>query len=159
MNCGLKPWNEALEWSHVLLIDIRKNVAEDFDEAALRLMAKINELPSHPPMVVLCDDEQRGPFLRAVEYGADDSITNPPNISEVRLVLRRAHKLYVSEQEIRKLRGAESAGKLHELVGTSAGNAGIVCHGAKDCDLRRQRTGHGRNRDRQRIAGARRFII
>ena len=112
--------SEALTRSHVLLIDIRKNVAEDFDEAALRLMARINESPSHPPMVVLCDDEQREPFLRAVEYGADDSITNPPNISEVRLVLRRAHKMYVSEQEIRKLRGAESAGRLHELIGTSA---------------------------------------
>lgn len=112
--------SETLAWSHVLLIDIRKNAAEDFGEAALQLMAKINELPSHPPMVVLCDDEQRGPFLRGVEYGAEESITSPPNISEVRLVLRRVYKLYVSEQEIRKLRGAESAGRLHELVGTSA---------------------------------------
>ena len=113
-------FRENLAWANVLLIDLRTNIAEDFDEPALRLMGKINELQNHPPMVVLCDAEQRGPFLRAVEYGADDSITNPPNISEVRVVLRRVYKLYTSEQELQKLRGTESAGRLHELIGTSA---------------------------------------
>jgi DNA-binding NtrC family response regulator len=112
--------SEMVAWADVLLIDLRANVSENFDEAALRLMGKINEVPGHPPMVVLCDEEQRGPFLRAVEYGADDSVTSPPNISEVRLVLRRAYKLHTSEQELRKLRGRESAGRLHELIGTSA---------------------------------------
>ena len=112
--------SETVAWADVLLIDLRGNVSENVDEAALRLMGKINEVPGHPPMVVLCDEEQRGPFLRAVEYGADDSVTSPPNISEVRLVLRRAYKLHTSEQELRKLRGRESAGRLHELIGTSA---------------------------------------
>jgi DNA-binding NtrC family response regulator len=114
-----EQFRETLAWAHVLLVDLRTNVAEDFDEAALRLMGKINELQIHPPMVVLCDEEQRGPFLRAVEYGADDSITNPPNISEVRAILRRVYKLSASEQELQKLRGPESAGRLHELIGTS----------------------------------------
>src|ERR1700682_1947097 len=95
-----EQFSETLAWSDVLLIDLRANAAQNFDESALRLMGKINELPGHPPMVVLCDQEQRGPFLRAVEYGADDSITSPPNISEVRLVLRRAYKLHTSEQEL-----------------------------------------------------------
>jgi DNA-binding NtrC family response regulator len=116
-----EKFRETLKWSHVLLIDLRTNVAESFDEAALWLMSKINELQNHPPMVVLCDDEQRGPFLRAVEYGADDSITNPPNIMELRATLRRVYKLYLSEQELHRLRGTESAaGRLHELIGTSA---------------------------------------
>ena len=110
---------ETLAWLHVLLIDLRTNVPEDFDEAALRLMGEMNELQDHPPMVVLCDEEQRGPFLRAVDYGADDSVTNPPNIIELRAILRRAYKLSSSERELRKLRGTESAGRLHELIGTS----------------------------------------
>jgi two-component system response regulator AtoC len=113
-------FRETLAWSHVLLVDLRTNIAGDFDEAALRLMGKINELQCHPPMVVLCDAEQRGPFLRAVEYGADDSITSPPNISEVRVILRRVYKLYASELELQRLRGTEPAGRLHELIGTSA---------------------------------------
>lgn len=116
----LEAVSEALKWSHVLLIDLRGNVVEDFDEAALQLMGKINEIPNHSPMVVLCGEQQRGHFLRAVEYGAEDSISDPPNINEVRLVLRRVYKLYSSELELQKLRGRESAGKLHELIGTSA---------------------------------------
>src|SRR5579872_4289727 len=59
-----EKFKEIMSWSHVLLIDLRTNVAESFDEAALRLMSRINELQNHPPMVVLCDEEQRGPFLR-----------------------------------------------------------------------------------------------
>jgi DNA-binding NtrC family response regulator len=113
-------FREMQAWAHVLLIDLRTNVTEDFDEAALRLMSKINETQNHPPMVVLCDEEHRGPFLRAVEYGADDSITSPPNISEVRTILRRVCKLYASERELQRLRGTESAGRLHDLIGTSA---------------------------------------
>ena len=115
----LELLNETLASSHVLLIDLRTNNSDDFDEAALRLMDTLNGLPSHPPIVVLCDEEHRGPFLRAVEYGADDSITNPPNISELRIILRRVYKLYTSEQELRRLRGAGSAGRLHELIGNS----------------------------------------
>jgi DNA-binding NtrC family response regulator len=112
--------NEALASSHVLLVDLRTSNSEEFGEAALRLMGELNRLPSHPPIVVLCDEEHRGPFLRAVEYGADDSITNPPNISELRIILRRVHKLYASEQELQRLRGTGTAGRLHQLVGNSA---------------------------------------
>jgi DNA-binding NtrC family response regulator len=120
MEVQFEKFKDTLTWSQILLIDLRSIVREDFDEAALRLMAKINELQDHPPMIVLCDEERRGSFLHALEYGADDSITNPPNISELRTILRRVHKLYSSEQELRKLRGTESSGRLHELVGTSA---------------------------------------
>ena len=116
----LERFRETLAWAHVLLVDLRTNISENFDESALQLMGQINELKIHPPIVVLCDAEQREPFLRAVEHGADDSITSPPNISEVRLILRRVYKLYASEQELQKLRGPESAGRLHELIGTSA---------------------------------------
>src|SRR3984893_2420278 len=119
MELQFEKFKDTLTWSHVLLVDLRSNVSEDFDEAALRLMAKINELQNHPPMIVLCDEERRGSFLYALEYGAEDSITNPPNISELRATLRRVYKLYASEQELRKLRGTESVGRLHELIGTS----------------------------------------
>jgi DNA-binding NtrC family response regulator len=120
MELQFEKFKDTLKWSDVLLVDLRSNVPEDFDEAALRLMTKINELQNHPPMIVLCDEERRGTFLHAVEHGAEDSITNPPNISELRAMLRRVYKLYASERELRKLRGTESVGRLHELIGTSA---------------------------------------
>ena len=120
MELQFEKFKDTLTWSHVLLVDLRSNVSEEFDEAALRLMAKINELQNHPPMIVLCDEERRGSFLYALEYGAEDSITNPPNISELRAILRRVYRLYASEQELRKLRSTEYVGRLHELIGTSA---------------------------------------
>lgn len=110
---------ETLAWAHVILIDLRANVPEDFGEAALRLMSEVNDLHIHPPMVALCDEAQHGLFLRAIEHGADDSVLNPPNISELRRILRGLYKLYSSERELHRLRG-EPAGRLHELIGTSA---------------------------------------
>lgn len=110
---------ETLAWAHVILIDLRTNVPEDFGEAALRLMSEVNDLRIHPPIVVLCDEAQQLLFLRAIEHGADDSVLNPPNISELRRILRRLYKLYSSERELHRLRG-EPAGRLHELIGTSA---------------------------------------
>jgi len=120
MEVQFEKFKDTLTWSHVLLVDLRSNVPADFDEAALRLMAKINELQNHPPMIVLCDEERSRSFVHALEYGAEDSITNPPNISDLRAILRRVYKLYASEQELRRLRGTETGGRLHELIGTSA---------------------------------------
>jgi DNA-binding NtrC family response regulator len=110
---------DTLEWAHVILIDLRTNVPENFGEAALQLMCKINDLPVHPPMVAFCDEEQNGLFSQATEYGADDRVLNPPNISELRRILRRLYKLYSSEHKLDRLRG-EPAGRLHELIGSSA---------------------------------------
>jgi len=110
---------DTLGWAHVILIDLRTNVSENFGEAALQLMCKINDLPVHPPMVAFCDEAQNELFSQATEYGADDRVLNPPNISELRRILRRLYKLYSSERELDRLRG-EPAGRLHELIGSSA---------------------------------------
>jgi two-component system response regulator AtoC len=75
----------------------------------------------HPPVVVLCDEERHDLKLRAIERGVIDSIPHPPNIPELRLLLRRAHRFYSAERELRDLRAAqERCGSLHSLLGTSS---------------------------------------
>ena len=112
---------EVRQGSDVILLDLRSANTQGDDEAVLRLMAEIGKVPSHPPLVVLCEEENRALILRAIEHGAADSVTNPPNMIELRLILRRAHKVHAAEKELQHLRANERpTGRLHELLGTSA---------------------------------------
>jgi DNA-binding NtrC family response regulator len=107
--------------SDVILLDLRTANTQGDDEAILRLMGELNRVPSHPPMVVLCEEDNRKLNFRAIEHGADDSVTNPPNMMELRLILRRAHRVHSAERELNRLRANERpTGRLHELLGTSA---------------------------------------
>jgi DNA-binding NtrC family response regulator len=113
--------NQVRESSDVILLDLRSANTEGDEGAVLRLMGELSRVPSHPPMVVLCEEENRKLNLRAIEHGAHDSVTNPPNMIELRLILRRAHRVHSAERELHRLRANERpTGRLHELLGTSA---------------------------------------
>ncbi len=112
--------NELREWCDVLLIDMRSAGPDGDFEVGTRMMDEISKLPSHPPMVVLCDGENRSLLVNVMEHGAYDSVTNPPNMIELRLILRRAVKLHTAQKELDRFRAdARGAGRLHELLGTS----------------------------------------
>ena len=108
------------KWSDVVLLDLRFANREGQRESGLRLMDQITVYESHPPLVVLCEAEDRGFMLSAFEHGASDSVSNPPNIVELRLILQRAFRLHTAERELQQLRvSSRATGSLHELIGTS----------------------------------------
>ena len=112
--------NELRDWCDVLLIDMRTAGSDGDFEIGTRMMDEISKLASHPPMVVLCDGENRSLLVSVMEHGAYDSVTNPPNMIELRLILRRAVKLHTAQKELDRFRAdARGAGRLHELLGTS----------------------------------------
>jgi DNA-binding NtrC family response regulator len=112
---------ELREWSEVILLDLRSANTRGDEQFALRLMDEISKAPSHPPQVVLCEEENRALIYKAIEHGAYDSVTNPPNMLELRLSLRRAYKFHSAVKELQRLQANERpAGRLHELLGTSA---------------------------------------
>jgi len=108
------------EWSDVILLDLRSVSTQGDHSSGLRMMDEIGKEESHPPVVVLCDEGNRQLILEAIERGAYDTITNPPNMMELRLVLNRAYRSYIAEQELERLRAdSRGSGRLHELLGTS----------------------------------------
>jgi two-component system, NtrC family, response regulator AtoC len=110
---------EVLTWSDVVLLDLRHS-NDQTEEIGLRLLDDINAQPAHPPVLVLCDAEDRSLLLRTIEKGATDSVANPPNIMELRLLFRRAYRITAAERELRHLRALENGGRrLHGLLGSS----------------------------------------
>jgi DNA-binding NtrC family response regulator len=117
----LSRLNEHRDWCDVVLLDLRFSGTHGNSEAGLRLMDEISKVPLHPPVVALCDAENRSLLVGVMEHGAYDSVTNPPNMVELRLILKRACKFHTAEKEIDGLRSnARGAGRLHELLGTSS---------------------------------------
>jgi DNA-binding NtrC family response regulator len=110
---------ELLSWSDVVLLDLRQS-ADLAEETGLRLLDDINAQTCHPPVLVLCDAENRPLMLRTIEKGATDSIPNPPNILELRLLFRRAYRMSSAERELRHLNALQTSGRrLHGLLGSS----------------------------------------
>jgi len=112
--------SDLREWCDVVLLDMRASSTQGDCEPGLRLMDDWSKISSHPPIVVLTDGENRPLLLKLMEHGAYDTVTNPPNIVELRLILQRAYKFHSAEQEVARLRmSSKSDGRLHELLGTS----------------------------------------
>ncbi|MGH9682740.1 MAG: sigma 54-interacting transcriptional regulator [Candidatus Acidiferrales bacterium] len=107
-------FNDMWGWSHIALLDLRATTTSS------PLIDRIHALGVCQPIIVLCDAENRQILLSAMEQGAYDSITNPPDIAELRLILKRAWKFREAQEELKQLRSnARNAGRLHELVGAS----------------------------------------
>jgi DNA-binding NtrC family response regulator len=104
----------------VLVLDLRSGSTKGNDESALCLIDEIASVSSAPPLVAFCDEGNRHIILNAIERGAYDTVTNPPNMMELRLVLRRAQLFQSAVQEAGRLRAsAQGPGRLNELLGSA----------------------------------------
>lgn len=113
--------SEVREWCDAILLDLRAASRDADLEPKLRLIDEIRATPSARPVVALCDDGRNQAIFRAIERGAYDTVTAPPNVVELRLILLRAHRFHCAMQEIEQLKASTHAsGKLHELLGVSS---------------------------------------
>jgi DNA-binding NtrC family response regulator len=111
---------EILEWSDVLFLDLRRSNLQT-EEASLRQLEEICLRPGHPPVLTLCDAEDREFLLRTMAKGATGSVPNPPNIVELRLLFRSAYRVFSAERELKRVRMQEMrGGQLHDLLGSSS---------------------------------------
>jgi DNA-binding NtrC family response regulator len=111
---------ELQEWCDVTVLDLRSTIPDSDQEAGFRLLDDISKAHSHAPVVVLCESSPQELLRKVMEHGAYDSVTNPPNMIELRLILRRARNFHAAEKELGRLRAsARGTGRLHELFGTS----------------------------------------
>ncbi|HTU33998.1 MAG TPA: sigma-54 dependent transcriptional regulator [Candidatus Acidoferrum sp.] len=112
--------SDLRDWAGVVLLDLRAAGGLGGSEQSLRLVEEFGKASSYPPVVVLCDEGDRQIQRETVERGAYDTVTNPPNMMELRLVLRRAYRARTTEREVERLKASvRGSGRLHELLGTA----------------------------------------
>lgn len=120
-NLELPKDNEELEaWADVILVDLTEVGCDGNLEAGFTLMGLINRLRQAPPIVAILGGEDRRMEVKAIDRGAFDTITGPPNLNELRMVLRRANKFRQAELELAQLRSEQSGPRqVCDLIGAS----------------------------------------
>jgi len=115
---GAAPAQQA--WWDVVLLDFRDTENGASVDAMLRLMDEVKRVTPAPPVTVMMGNDDRALTRKLFENGAYDTLASPPDIVELRLLLRRGYKLREAEKELFLWRSQErSTGRLFELVGAS----------------------------------------
>jgi DNA-binding NtrC family response regulator len=116
-DCDKVPSPAGEEYDCVLL-DLRELPSGGDLELGLRYLEKSRRTDFDPPIVVMLGDDDAGTLRRLVEAGAYDVLVTPPDILELRWVLRRAQRVHQAERELHQLRSVQcSANRLDDLVG------------------------------------------
>jgi DNA-binding NtrC family response regulator len=100
-NWSPDQWLGTQERCDVLLMDLR--AAGGDVECGLHVIDAIQRSDSGPAVVVLCDEDDRDLTRQVLDHGVYDTIHNPPNMIELRLILRRACKIRTAEKELKRL--------------------------------------------------------
>jgi DNA-binding NtrC family response regulator len=109
--------NVKVPWE-VVLLDF-EGAGNDV-EAELELLRRIHRIELPPPVVVIRANGEPGLTTKLIENGVYDTLAGPPDMTELRLILRRALKFHRAEQELHQLRSNLAGVKgLDKLVGNS----------------------------------------
>ena len=101
-----------------VLLDLRELPAGQEREAGLGHFERFRQAELAPPIVVMLGEDDRTLQRRLVEAGAEDVLVSPPDIAELRWVLRRAHRRHRVERELHELRAEKfTTNQLDELIG------------------------------------------
>ena len=111
---------ELADWWDVILVDMRGSPSETSIAAGLQFLEEITRLEFVPPAVVILPANQRASTVQVMEHGAYDVVASPPDMVELRLILRRAYKFRQVEKEAHQLRSQQLIpGGMEELIGSS----------------------------------------
>lgn len=103
-----------------ILLDLSSTGFEGYDET-LRLMRDLRKaFPVPPPIIPLVPHDEHDVVRTLIENGAYETLAAPPDICELRLVLRRAHRLHQIELDLSQSRSKrQSSCQLGEMSGCS----------------------------------------
>ena len=111
---------ELRAWWDVILVDLTDVGCDGNLDAAFALLGQVNRLEQPPPIVAILDGEDRRLVVKAIERGAFDTMTGPPDLNELRVVLRRAQKFREAERELARLRTEQTGPRqVCDLIGAS----------------------------------------
>jgi DNA-binding NtrC family response regulator len=112
--------SKLFNWWHVALLDLRSAANDADPTSSFQLIEHICQIEPAPPVLVILPANERGLALKAMSMGAYDVVESPPNMVELRLVIRRAERYRQSEWDLSRLKAEEpSRGQLFDLIGAS----------------------------------------
>jgi DNA-binding NtrC family response regulator len=107
---SLTSVHKQKDWRDVVLLDLRwLEMESEADHLGFRVLDQIRQVDPSTPVIVLLEDDDRTLLRRVLESGVYDTVSSPPDVLELRLVLRRAHRFHRVEKELQLLRSSQSS--------------------------------------------------
>ncbi len=101
-----------------ILLDASSEEPEAYQDILRSMKARLKSSPVPPPMIVMLHDDEQELNRTFIENGTYETLASPPDILELRLVLRRARRYHQIEVDLSRSRSRQqSPGQLRELVG------------------------------------------
>ena len=128
------------DWCDLVLMDLREAGIEGDPDGLFpwyRFMEQINQVDLPPPVIVLLEGDDLAMTRKVWEKGAFDTIAMPPDMVELRLVIRRAHKFHQMQKQMYAWRSQQSSsGRLCDLIGSSESMQRVfaLTHKIASCD-------------------------
>ena len=103
-----------------VLLDVSSAGPEGFSEVQRAMRILLKSSPAPPPIVAMVRHDDQDLVRTLIENGAYETLASPPDIRELRLVMRRAHRYHQIELDLVQSRSRQqSSGQLGDLVGCS----------------------------------------
>ena len=104
----------------VILLNLQEVGNEESPQAGFSFLARLSRLENPLPVIVLLDEHNRDLARKAMTEGAYATMVGPPDIVELRQLIRRASKYCRAERELRQLRSqGDGLYRLYDLIGVS----------------------------------------
>jgi DNA-binding NtrC family response regulator len=106
----------------VILLDASATAPEGFDDILEAVRCLLESCPVPPPVIAMAHDDEQDVVRTLIENGVYETLASPPDIRELRLVLRRAHRYHQIELDLTRSRSRQqTSGQLGDLIGCSEG--------------------------------------
>ena len=79
-------------WGDAVLLDLRASSQDNGSGTGLRLLGEIAQVDLPPPVIVILAGDDTVLTRKMMESGAFDVLASPPDMVELRLLLRRAYR-------------------------------------------------------------------
>jgi two-component system response regulator HydG len=113
------PIRPREEWD-VAVLDASSAGSEGQDDILRLMRVLLKSSPVPPPIIAMVGDEEPELIRSLIENGAYETVSCPPDVHELRLALRRAHRFHQIELDLARSRSRpQPPGQLDEMIGCS----------------------------------------
>jgi DNA-binding NtrC family response regulator len=103
-----------------ILLDASATGLEAYDDILQAVRSLLETSSAPPPVIAMVHDDEQDVVCTFIENGVYETLASPPDIRELRLVLRRAHRYHQIELDLTRSRSRQQpSGQLGDLVGCS----------------------------------------
>jgi DNA-binding NtrC family response regulator len=107
---SLQGGRAHLGWCDAVLLDLRPfEAGGQPEQAAFELMNEIRQSDAAPPLIAMLGADNHPLIRQAIANGAYDAVASPPDMVELRFVLRRAYRSRQMEKELSLLRSRQQS--------------------------------------------------